>query len=289
MTELTQIHFFADTSRFARRLAREIAAAPPVRIAEHRFPDGETLVRVHTPVARHAVLVRSLHDPNAKLVETLLAADALRRGGAKRITLVAPYLPYMRQDEVFHPGEPLSQRVVGNWLGSSFDRVLAIEAHLHRIARLGEVVSGVSLTAAPAIAGWLRRGRGGALVVGPDAESEPWVRTIAAAAGSPWIVGHKQRYADRSVVVTLPAVAGCRRAVIVDDIASSGVTLAATARALRRHGVTHIEAVVVHAIFASGAAERIRAAGVERVISCDTIPHPSNAIPCAALIAGALR
>ena len=160
---------------------------------------------------------------------------------------------------------------------------------MHRIAQLGEVVPGKSLTAAPAIAAWLHRGRRGALVVGPDAESEPWVRTIAAAAGSPWIVGRKQRYADRSVRVTLPAVAGCRRAVIVDDIASSGVTIAATAQALRRHGVTHIEAVVVHAIFASGAMRRIRSAGVERVISCDTIPHPSNAIHCAGLVAAELR
>jgi len=282
----TRIHAFPDAARWARGLARDagLSCAP---VARHRFPDGESLVRVRRPAGRHAVLVCRLHDPDAKLVQTVLAADALRRAGARRLTLVAPYLPYMRQDAAFRPGEPVSQRVIGACLARAFDRVLTIEAHLHRTRRLGDVAGAGSrsLTAAPVLAAWVRRRGGRPLVVGPDEESEPWVRAIARLARVPWIVGRKRRAGDRAVDIRLPAHARTTRAVIVDDIAASGATVATTARALARRGVAVVDALLVHAIFAPGAMERMRAAGVRRIVSCDTVPHPTNALATGGLIA----
>jgi ribose-phosphate pyrophosphokinase len=283
------LHVFADSIAFGRALARAAGRRLAI-VPQHRFPDGETLVRVRAPVGRHAILVRSLADPNAKLVEVLLAADALRRAGARRVTFVAPYLPYMRQDAVFHDGEPVSQRVLGALLGGAFDGVLTVEAHLHRVRCLADVVPGRSrsLSAAPALAAWLRRRGRRWLVVGPDEESAPWIGAIARAAGARGVVARKERHGDHAVTVEIPAVARGARAVIVDDIASSGATIAATARALRAADVASVEAVVSHAIFAPGAMARIRAAGVVRVVSCDTVPHPTNAISVAPLVAAAL-
>lgn len=284
---MIRLHVFGDTARFGRRLARTTGLpSSPVRI--HRFPDGESLVRVARPVGRDAYLVRSLHDPNGKLVETVLAADALRRAGARTVSLIAPYLPYMRQDAVFHPGEPVSQRVIGEWLGRTFDRVLTVEAHLHRVSALRAVVrGGRSLSAAAAIVGWLG-GRADTWVVGPDAESRPWVETIARLAGMRSIVAAKRRRGDRAVAIRIPRLPAGIRAVIVDDIASSGATIAATARALRRAGAAVVDAAVVHAIFAPGAPDRIRDAGVRRIVSCDTIPHATNAISVAPIVADAI-
>ncbi len=287
-----RVHVFADSRRFGVALGRALPAGVAT-IAVRRFPDGESLVRVRMPAGRHAVVVRGLDDPNGKIVEVLLAADALRRAGAARVTLVAPYLAYMRQDAVFAPGEPISQRVIGALLGGAFDRVVTVEAHLHRVRRLRDVVGrgGESLSSAPALAAWLRREeRGdGVLVVGPDEESAPWVRAIARAAGTRWIVGRKVRRGDRRVAVALPPAPPARRAVIVDDVASSGATIAATARVLRARGLRVVDAVVTHAIFAPGAEARIRAAGVRRLASCDTVPHRTNAIRVAPLVAAALR
>jgi ribose-phosphate pyrophosphokinase len=285
-----RVHAFGDTAHFGRRLATALRCGFD-RVALHCFPDGESLVRIRPPAGTHAVLVRSLHDPNAKLVETVLAADALRRAGARRVTLVAPYLPYMRQDAVFTPGEPISQRVIGSCLGHCFDAVITVEAHLHRVHHLRDVIPtrAESLSAAPAMAQWLRRAREPALIVGPDEESAPWVEAIAHAAQLPWVVGSKRRLGDRRVRVRLPPLPACSRAVICDDIASSGVTLASVARALHRAGVRTVDAVVVHALFAPGALEHARAAGVRRIISCDTIRHPTNAIGVAPLVAAALR
>lgn len=285
-----RLHAFPDALAVARRLAGALRL--PLRpVAVSRFPDGESLVRVDHRPGDDAILVRALHDPNAKLVELILAADALRHAGARRVTLVAPYLPYMRQDAIFAPGEPISQRIVGALLGGLFERVLTVEAHLHRVRRLAEVVPGSarSLSAAPALAAWVVRHAPDALLVGPDAESAPWVRAVARRAGVPFVVGTKQRLGARSVRLALPPLPARRRAVVLDDIASSGGTLAAAVRALRRAGVGGVDVAVVHALCSADALARVRRAGARRIVSCDTVPHPTNAIAVAPLIAAALR
>lgn len=284
------IYSFRDSARFAARLAHA-GGWRRVAFAEHRFPDGESLVRVpDLPAARQAVLVRGLDDPNHKLIEVLLAADALRRSGARRVLLVAPYLSYMRQDKVFVPGEPVSQRVVGDLLARAFDGVFTVEAHLHRVADLAEVAGpgARSLSAAGEIRRWIERHAAGALVVGPDVEATAWTRAIAEAAGLPWAVGSKVRHGDRRVGVEFASLPRVRRAVLVDDIASSGATLAAAARQLRRAGIRTLDALVVHAIFARGSRSRIRAAGVRRILSSDSIVHPTNGFSVAGVVATAL-
>ncbi len=283
------IHCFADCRALGRRVARRSGALCQ-RFEEHRFPDGETLLRVKGTPGRRALVLRSLHDPNTKLIEVVLAADALRRAGATTVGLIAPYLPYMRQDILFHPGQPISQRAIGEMLGHAFDEVWTVEAHLHRIDRLSEVFpcKAHSIPAAQALAKWVAKRPCPDLLVGPDEESLPWIRDLGELSGIPWVVGHKRRAGDIRVLVSLPSGIKARRALIIDDIASSGGTIATTARGLRKAGVEQIDAAVVHAIFARGALERIRRAGVERIVSCDSVPHESNAIRLDELIANQL-
>jgi len=268
-----EVHAFDDSLALARRLARALGSAPPARVLVHHFPDGETLVRVG-PAPRRALLVRTLDRPDAKLLELLLAADALRRRGARRLTLVAPYLPYMRQDRVFRAGEPVSQRVVGELLGRAFDQVLGVEAHLHRIARLAEVFpcDAHSLPAAPALASWLAKGRARPCLVGPDAESEAFLRGLAERTGLPWIVGHKQRLGDRRVRVSLPPLpAGTKRALLVDDMASSGGTIAGAAQSLLAAGAREVHALFIHPVMATDALNHMLAAGVRRLLTTNSI------------------
>jgi ribose-phosphate pyrophosphokinase len=283
------LYGFRDTEGFARRLAR-LLGVPFSPVLIHRFPDGESIVRV-APAARRALVVRTLNEPNSKLFETLLAADALRRAGASHVTLIAPYLPYMRQDTVFRPGEPVSQHVLGKMLAPGFDAIFTIEAHLHRVHSLAESfgAEAQSLSAAPAIAQWVASRAKDVTLVGPDEESRRLIREIAQAAGVLYAVGEKRRRSDREVSITLAPAPQTRRAILVDDIASSGATLAAAARELHSAGVAVIDAAVVHAIFERGALGRIRAAGVGNVVSCDTIAHPTNAIRCAGIFAEALK
>jgi ribose-phosphate pyrophosphokinase len=287
------LHFFPDSATIASDIAQR-AGLRECPIALHRFPDDETLVRITQPSGRHAVLFAQIHDPDPKLFPLLLAADALRRSGVERLTLLTPYLPYMRQDIAFQPGEAVSQHVIARLLGEAVDELVTLEPHLHRIKELAEVFScsARALEAAPLLADWCKRDSDDVLLVGPDAESEAWVRNLADLAGLPCIVCRKQRLGDDRVRITLPdpsRLASAQRAILIDDIASSGTTLAAASGELRTAGIETVDAVVVHAIFAPGAMDRIHGAGIRRIVSCDTIPHETNSIETAQVFADALR
>ncbi|MDM7462120.1 ribose-phosphate diphosphokinase [Tepidimonas taiwanensis] len=262
-------------------------------IERHRFPDGELRLRLPPRLPPAVAIYRSLHQPNEKLVELLLAAPAARALGAQRLWLVAPYLAYMRQDMAFTPGEVVSQRHVGHWLAAAFDGLITVDPHLHRVATLAEAVplpDAHALTAAPLLAQAIAARRPGALLVGPDEESAQWVRQAAAAVGLEAAVCRKVRRGDRDVVIELPPqpVRG-RAVVILDDMASTGRTVAQAAIALRAAGAVSVDVAVTHALFIGDALAVMRTAGVGEVWSADSVPHDSNAVPLAPLLAAALH
>jgi ribose-phosphate pyrophosphokinase len=128
------------------------------------------------------------------------------------------------------------------------------------------------------------------MLVGPDAESAQWVHVAATYNGLPWTVCRKTRHGDTEVEVDPPAdEVGGREVVLVDDVASSGQTLAAAARVLIAAGAARVDAVVTHAVLAPEAGATLRAAGISEFWSTDTVPHPSNALSIVPLIADALR
>jgi len=258
-----------------------------------RFPDGERYVRLDTPVAgRSVVLACTLRDPDEHVLALCFAAAAARDLGAARIGLVAPYLAYMRQDARFRPGEAITSVTFGALLSSVFDWLATVDPHLHRHHALAEVyrVPATAVSAAPAIADWVRREQPDALLVGPDEESAQWATAVAAAAGLPWVVLTKSRHGDRDVEITAPELAVWRDCtpVVVDDIVSTAGTMAAVVARLRAAGLRAPVCVGVHAVFAPGAAEALVAAGAARVVTCDTIPHPTNAIGVLPLLAPAV-
>jgi ribose-phosphate pyrophosphokinase len=292
---MTTLHAFADDPKQAPQHLASALGLSPHWIMMRRFPDGETLLRVGE-VGPVALLYRSLHDPNAKLIETLLAADALRRAGARRIILVAPYLPYLRQDAVFAPGEPLSRDVILPLIAGPFETVITVDPHLHRTAHLEDVAAGarwIVLSGAAAIARGLKADDDPLpdILVGPDRESDQWVKLVAQALGRPFWTFEKHRLADRRVSLTAPGNAEVRgrRVLLIDDVCSSGGTLATAARHLHEGGVASVEAAVTHALFSETDAAALGEAGVSRVRSCDGCPHPSNAFPLAPLLAETLR
>jgi ribose-phosphate pyrophosphokinase len=253
-------------------------------------------LRLPATLPRSVVLLRSLHQPNEKLVELLIAAPAARELGAQRLVLVCPYLAYMRQDIAFSPGEAVSQRHVAGLLARHFDAVLTVDPHLHRIAALQDVMPGcraVSMSAAALVGAWVAQRVKRPLLLGPDEESAQWVRE-AARACSPvpdhaWCV--KQRHGDHDVQVTLPPGLRCegRAVVLIDDMASTGRTLMAAARLALAAGAATVDAAVTHALFTGDAMEALKAAGVGQVWSTNCVPHASNSISVVPLLADAVR
>ncbi len=274
-------------------LARALSV-PYEEVAIHHFPDGESKVTLPPVPAGEVVLCLSLDRPNPKLVELHLTCAGLREMGQERITLVAPYLCYMRQDRAFHPGEVVSQRVIGRWLGELVDRLITVDPHLHRVHHLSEAIPGaeaVALTAAPLIADFLKRRPVPPLLLGPDEESAQWVGRIGELAGLEWAVARKRRHSDRRVSIELPEgleVKG-RRVVIVDDVASTGRTVATTAKLLKRAGAELVKCCVTHPLFSDDAEQTLTNACITHIWSTDSIPHHSNVIALAPLLAEAVR
>ena len=278
----------ADAARLAKRLGVAMHA-----IDVHRFPDGELRVTVG-PAAATTILYASLDRPNDKLLALLFAAEALRRGGARRLVLVAPYLCYMRQDAAFRAGEAISQKVIGPLLARTMDRVVTVDAHLHRTRDIREVFPGIEaedLSAMPAIAEALQGIDRNTVVAGPDEESEPWVSDLAGRLGLYHAVARKTRAGDRSVEVAFAdaALFAGRPALLVDDIVSSGGTLIVCAKALQAAGATAIDAVITHALFAPETMQEFTRAGLRSIRSTTSVPHPSNAIALDEVLADALR
>ncbi|MBU4434755.1 MAG: ribose-phosphate pyrophosphokinase [Alphaproteobacteria bacterium] len=255
-----------------------------------RFPDGERYLRIDVdPKGRPVDIVCANADEH--FLTLAFAADALRDLGASEVTLVAPYLGYMRQDARFRPGEAVTSRTFARLISCTVDRLITVDPHLHRFACLDELyeIPCVALRAAPLIGEWIAREVANPLIIGPDAESEPWAAEIATKCGAPYAVLSKTRRGDRDVQIAMPdlGLQEGRQPVLIDDIASSGRTLMAASAELRKEGFPAPVCVVVHAIFGGDAFSKA-SAGALRIVSTDTVAHASNAISVASLIADAL-
>lgn len=253
-----------------------------------RFPDGESYVRVCSDVqgAQVAILCQ-LHHPDEKFLPLLLLNSTLRDLGAHSVGLIAPYLAYMRQDKRFKEGEGISARYFARLVSQQFDWLLTVDPHLHRIHALSEVYSlpAIALTAVQPIAQWLLNNITDPIVIGPDGESEQWAAQVAKAANCPFEVLSKQRFGDRDVRVSVPHVDTYihHTPVLVDDIISTGRTMQQAAAHLTAAGMCAPVCIGVHGIFAAGALEEMRAAGL-RVVTSNSIAHASNEIDLAPLL-----
>lgn len=276
-------------------LARSIAESGGLEIGRfetRRFPDGESYLRLHSEIAGLPVgLICTLAQPDERILRLLFAARLLRERGARSVHLVAPYLAYMRQDRRFHDGEALTSRQFAEILSAAFDSLITVDPHLHRYHSLREIYSieATSLTASPLLAEWIRRNVANPLIVGPDSESEQWARAIAEAIGAPHDVFSKSRRGDRDVSIAATDLARWRdrTPVLVDDVISSGETLANAARAIIGQGYPPPPCLAVHGLFAPGAEELLAGLGC-RAVTTESVPHASNRISLGPLLREAL-
>jgi ribose-phosphate pyrophosphokinase len=265
---------------------------PVQKVFLHHFPDGESLLRLPTAVPEHVIICRSLNQPNDKLIELMLCVKTARQLGAKRVTLVAPYLCYMRQDIANQPGEAVCQQIIGQMLADLFDDVITVDSHLHRISKLHQAIpinNAINLTAADEIGRFLKQQLDFAVLLGPDAESRQWVSSIAEKIGFDYSVAEKIRQGDKQVVMTLPDYDfNDKPVVIVDDMASTGRTIAMATGLLAEAGAKQVYVVVTHPLFCGDAEAHILQSGVKKIWSTDSISHSSACINLDRLLADAV-
>jgi ribose-phosphate pyrophosphokinase len=258
--------------------------ADPVGFEMRDFPDGETYLRIGSDVQDQAVAILcTLREPDRRLLPLMFMADTLRDLGVRHVGLIAPYLAYMRQDRRFHAGEAVTSSSFARLLSAQFDWLVTVDPHLHRRHSLAEIytIPTEVVHATPLLTEWIRVHVQNPLVVGPDAESEQWVRQVAEAVPCPYVVLDKVREGDRDVVVSVvPEIRrwADRTPVLVDDIISSAATLSATVRQWIEAGLAGPVCLGVHGVFAAHAYETLQAAGAARIVTTNSIPHASNDI-----------
>lgn len=268
----------------ASRIADELEVnLIPIRYT--RFPDGEHYLQIG-PLDDQTVIVGSVTDSDT-LIQLLLLIDAC---SDSQNLLVLPYMGYARQDKKFKEGEPVSARAVARALSRGIDRVLTIQIHDPAVlVHFG--ISAENLIPAPEISAFLfSAGYRDPLILAPDEGALGFASAIAQA-GS-WDCDHLEKTRLSGVEVwmkpkKLPV--SSRTVVIVDDIISTGGTLAAAARMLYSQGASEVHAICVHGIFTGGAYSFLLNAGIRNLVASDTIESGYSRYSIARSVARALQ
>ncbi len=281
-------------------LGLEIAKAltcPVIDFESRKFPDGERYLRFVDDLPHDtAVITQSLYkNPDELMIEYLFLAKTALDLGAKDIVGVFPYMAYLRQDNRFKSGEAVSAHIVSSIIEAApTSAVLTLDSHLHRIHNLDGLfgVPAVNLSAIPSLAERLASDcvLRDPVVVAPDGEAAQWADLAAPILGADSVVMQKVRRGDTSVEIDLGRVApNGRDIVLVDDIISTGGTIAEVAQRLKGKGANHIYALITHGLFVEGAYERVVRAGVEHLITSDSVPNRFGKVSVSPVFATALK
>ncbi|WP_305857778.1 ribose-phosphate diphosphokinase [Balneatrix alpica] len=277
----------ADAKHLADLLGAELG-----ELEQRQFPDQEHYLRLHQEVAgKEVIFFCSLFLPEAKLLPLLFLAAHCRSQGARQVGLITPYLSYMRQDQAFNPGEVVTSRSFANLLSAHLDYLVTLDPHLHRYPCLSEIYQcrTQAVAAAPAISAWLAQQQQDFILIGPDQESQQWVEAVATPLQMPWLVLHKDRYGDRDVRISQLNLQDYphHRPVVLDDIISSGKTMLGALEQIPAQSQHRPLCIGIHGVFADHAYAEL--SSLAQVITCNSLPHPSNQIDIYPLLAEATR
>jgi ribose-phosphate pyrophosphokinase len=280
----------------AEALARELKA-PLVTAEVGAFADGETRVHVSQDVRAAVVFIVQPTCPpvNDHLMVLALLADAVRAAGAARVTGIVPYFGYARQEQRSRPGDPRSAQVASRLLGCvGLDHLVTVDLHapaLESALPMPATLLHAEEVFLPLVKSW---GIRDLAVVSPDAGGLKRAQRYALALDAPLAVIVKERpRPDTAAPLLVLGEVKDRVCLVVDDMASTGRTLAGAADVLRQAGAKEVHAIFTHAVVAPGAVERLFAAQLGRVLTSDSLPVAADrwleVVPVAPLLARAVR
>ena len=275
----------------SRDLAKDLASilgCQYIQAASTKFPDGENYTRIDCESLNDDVVIVQNTYPDSNMIEMFLLQDAVRRLGAKTITLVIPYFGYARQDRVFKPGEPESAKVMCRHLDMACDRVITIDIHKEAVLDHFSCPH-IDLKAAAVIADHFKN-KGIDLVLSPDIGAAGRAKDVGDRMGLPHDHLEKTRLSGVDVKIA-PAKMDCKgkKILIVDDMISTGGTIIAAASALREAGATSVSVACTHGVFVNNAIERLTGSALDAVLCCNTLENEVSHISVAGIIADAIR
>ena len=287
MEVITKKRLHLVAGRNNRALAEEVAAhlgetLGSVNIAQ--FANGEIHCRYADSIRGADVFIFQGHHNsdeasiNDAIMEQLIMVDAARRASAKRITVVAPFFGYGRQDRKAEGREPITAKLMANlFAAAGAKRLVSVDLHSGQIQGFfdGPVDH---LTAAPVLIDWMATNLGDDLViVSPDAGRVKVAERYATQLHADIAIVHKRRVKGEKNSVEAKDVVGevrGRTCVLIDDMIDTGGTLVAAAEQLAEHGAARVLAAATHGVFSGPAVDRIKNSVLEKVVITNTLPLP---------------
>ena len=264
-------------------LSEKISAQLRVPLTDtrlRRFADGEINVKIEDSMRGHDVFVIQPTCPpvNEHLMELFIILDALRRASAGRVTAVIPYYGYARKERKTQPREPISAKLVANFITlAGADRLLLFDLHAEAIEGFFDVPTD-HLSPHRIFSAYLKTlGLKHITIVAPDAGGGRRAEAVANDLGAPIAFGYKRRPDEQSVeVIAVSGDVRGRDCVVIEDIITTGGTVSKLAAALRQQGANRVLIVATHPVLSGDAMDRLRKADVEELIVTDTIPIPAE-------------
>jgi len=285
------------STELGKKIARELGLEPEP-VGHRLFPDGESYIKLNSSVAGETVVLvqTTAPNPDTRYMQLLVMARTARDFGARHIIACVPYLAYMRQDKRFLDGEALSFDIVLGLLeDSGVDDLLVVDLHSEESLRKLQPNHRVrvhTLSAIPVIAKYLKEnGFDGAYSLSPDEGRRDIVSAASEVMGGGFAFFEKNRdlrTGETTMFVKDVEVRG-RKAVVFDDIISSGGTMAKAVKALKAQGAEKVAAACTHALFMGGAEEKIRDAGADLIVASDSVETPFSKVSVAGAVAELLR
>jgi ribose-phosphate pyrophosphokinase len=260
---------------------------PLLQVTYKRFPDDEFYIRMLDPIDGEEVLIVQTAYPDPKIIELFIMQDAVHDAGAKKITVVLPYFGYSRQDKKFEEGEAISARAIAQHISLHADSVITVDPHKEHILKFFTVPA-YSCSAVSTIAMYLKE-KNIDFILAPDKGAKERAKEVAALIQCEYDYLEKTRIDGTTVKITPKQLdAHGKHVAIIDDIISTGSTMANSIKELKKQGARSVAVACTHGLFVGGAKEKLLSAGCDDIIATDTIENEFSKVSAAHCIAETL-
>ena len=247
-----------------------------------RFPDDEFYVRILDDISGEHVIIVQTTYPDNNTVELFLLQNAVEESGAKEISVVIPYFGYARQDSKFQDGEPISAKALANLISLNADQVITVDPHKEHILDFFST-SAFSCSAVPELAKYLKEKEIN-MVLAPDKGALERAKQASKIIDCDYDYMEKTRIDGETIEIKPKKLdANNKNVAIIDDIISTGGTMAKSINQLKKHGAKNVFVACTHGLFAGDAVKKLMNSGCNEIISTDTIQSDFSKVkisPC---------
>ncbi len=253
----------------AEDLSKELDANL-AKVISKRFPDDELYVRIMDDMSGEDVVIVQTTYPDPNIIELFLLQNAVQEAGVDKITVIIPYMGYGRQDKKFENGEPISAKTIANLISQNADRIITVDPHKEHILDFFSV-SAFSCSAVPELAKYLKE-KDVNMVLAPDKGALERAKQASKIIDCDFDYMEKTRIDGTTVKIKPKNLdAQDKKVAIIDDIISTGGTMAQSIKELKKQGAKQVLVACTHGLFAGDAIKKLVSAGCNEIISTDTI------------------